>query len=130
MTFDEWYRMFWRGPMPNESVISHRDEARQAWQNARGSVAVPEPDTTPERRVIDGDITLEEYWQRQREKFWQKAYLTAYRTALTHPDSISEKFSRDTENYAHNVAFLAAEEALNDLDLSRKRGRLSYRYYF
>jgi hypothetical protein len=39
-------------------------------------------------------------------------------------------FSRHSDKYAHDVAFMAAEEALFDLDLARKRGRLSYRYYF
>jgi hypothetical protein len=116
--------------LPNETVTSHRDEARAAWQSARAAYGIPETDITLERRVITADPTESEYYQRRREKFWQKAYLVAYKAVFTHPESIVPKFSRETENWAHNVAYLAAEEALLDADLSRKRGRLSYRYYF
>jgi hypothetical protein len=132
MTFDEWYRMFWRGPAPNESVASHRDSARAAWSSARVSVALPEPleSAPPESASPRKEITPDEYWQRQREKFWRQAYTVAYQAALTSPDPLPPQVSKDTPNYAHNVAFLAAEEALIDLDTSRKRGRLSYRYYF
>jgi hypothetical protein len=81
-----------------------------------------------ERRVTDADH--EEYWQRQREEFWQWVYVRAFETAHTCPDVTLASFSRYSENYAHDVAFSAAEKALQDLDLSRKAGQLSRRYYF
>ena len=45
-------------------------------------------------------------------------------TSLHHPQIACD------DNYAHDVAFSAAEKALQDLDLSRKAGQLSRRYYF
>jgi hypothetical protein len=130
MTFDQWYQVFWRGPLPDETVTSHRDEARTAWQSARAAYGIPETDIILEKKVITADPTESEYYQHRREKFWQKAYLVAYQAALTHPETVHPKFNRETENWAHNVAYMAAEEALFDADMSRKRGRLSYRYYF
>jgi hypothetical protein len=124
MNFDDWYRVFWRGPAPGELESLHKADARTAWEGARASV------TVQEKYSSRTDISLEEYWQRQREKFWRQAYMIAYEVALTSPAPLPPQISKDTPNYAHNVAFLAAEEALLDLDLSRKRGRLSYRYYF
>ena len=53
-----------------------------------------------------------------------------FETAYTCPDVRLASFSRYSDNYAHDVAFGAAENALQDLDLSRKTGQLSRRYYF
>jgi hypothetical protein len=76
------------------------------------------------------DANQEEYWQRQREEFWQWVYVRSFETAHTCPDITLSSFSRYSDNYAHDEAFGAAEKALQDLDLSRKAGQLSRRYYF
>jgi hypothetical protein len=130
MTFAEWYAKFWRGARPDELVATHLSEARRAWEIARADLDLPVANLTPEREGNTAEITEAEYYQRQRQKFWQKAYLVAYEAALSHPETVPPKFNRETENWAHNVAYMAAEEALFDADLSRKRGRLSYRYWF
>jgi hypothetical protein len=83
----------------------------------------------PERRVKNAN-TNEQYWQRQREEFWQWVYVRAFETAITCPDVTQESFSRYSDHYARDVAFHAAEHALQDLDLSRMRGQLSRKYYF
>ena len=57
-------------------------------------------------------------------------YVRAFETAHTCPDVTLVCFSRYSEDYARDVAFSAAEKALQDLDLSRKAGQLSRRYYF
>jgi hypothetical protein len=96
--------------------------------SARGSPVKPDIESAPPEKLGERkEISLDEYWQRQREKFWRQAYTVAYQAALTCPEPLPPQVSKDTPNYAHNVAFLAAEEALVDLDTSRKRGRLSYR---
>jgi hypothetical protein len=82
----------------------------------------------PKERVTDANH--EEYWQRQREEFWQWVYVRAFETAHTCPEVTQASFSRYSDNYPHDVAFSAAEKALQDLDLSRKAGQLSRRYYF
>ena len=52
-------------------------------------------------------------------------YVRAFETAHTCPDVTLESFSRYSDSYAHDVAFSAAEKALQDLDLSRKAGHLA-----
>jgi hypothetical protein len=69
-------------------------------------------------------------WQRQREEFWQWVYVRTFETAITCPDVTQESFSRYSDHYARDVAFQAAEHALQDLDLSRRHGQLSRKYYF
>ena len=83
----------------------------------------------PERRVRNAN-TNEQYWQRQREEFWQWVYVRAFETAITCPDVTQESFSRYSDHYARDVAFHASEHALQDLDLSRMHGQLSRKYYF